>query len=211
MAVFLSVLVALGLGVTLYGEAGGGFPLRAAGKIVASTAFVGLAIALDLPSASPHGPWVLGALLFSWVGDVALLSTEKRWFLLGLVAFLVGHVGYGLAFLSLGVAPVAALLALGPLAAFASVVWEQLRDHVGALGGPVVAYIAVITAMVALAAGTVEAHGPGLLVAAVLFFLSDLFVARQRFVSQGVENRLVGLPLYFGAQVAFCWAAAAVG
>lgn len=211
MAVLLSVLVALGLGITLYGEVSGGFPVRAAGKILASTAFVALGLTLGLPGASPHGPWIVVALLFSWVGDVALLSSEKRWFLLGLVAFLLGHVGYAVAFLGLGVAPVAALMALGPLAAFAMVVWEQLRDHVGSLGGPVVAYIAVISAMVALAAGTVEAHGPGLLVAATLFFLSDLFVARQRFVAEGVENRLVGLPLYFGAQVVFCWAAAAVG
>ena len=39
------------------------------------------------------------------------------------------------------------------------------------------------------------------LAGAVLFFLSDLGVARDRFVSPGVWNRAVGLPLYYGAQL----------
>ena len=45
----------------------------------------------------------------------------------------------------------------------------------------------------------------GLLLAAVVFFLSDLCVARDRFVSPGWENRAVGLPLYFGAQLLYGW------
>ena len=38
-----------------------------------------------------------------------------------------------------------------------------------------------------------------------MFFLSDLCVARDRFVSPGWENRAVGLPLYFGAQLLYGW------
>jgi len=40
----------------------------------------------------------------------------------------------------------------------------------------------------------------------MLFFASDLCVARQRFVSPGFENKLVGLPLYFIAQLMFAGA-----
>jgi uncharacterized membrane protein YhhN len=36
---------------------------------------------------------------------------------------------------------------------------------------------------------------------AALFFASDLLVARDRFVRPGLANRLVGLPLYYAAQV----------
>jgi hypothetical protein len=39
------------------------------------------------------------------------------------------------------------------------------------------------------------------LIGAVAFYVSDLAVARQRFVRQQVLNRLWGLPLYYGAQL----------
>jgi len=37
--------------------------------------------------------------------------------------------------------------------------------------------------------------------AAVLFMVSDVFVARERFVAQSSINQAIGLPLYFGAQL----------
>ena len=40
-----------------------------------------------------------------------------------------------------------------------------------------------------------------LLLGAVLFLLSDLSVARDRFVAPGFVNRLWGLPFYYGGQV----------
>jgi uncharacterized membrane protein YhhN len=36
---------------------------------------------------------------------------------------------------------------------------------------------------------------------AALFYLSDLAVARQRFVAPGFENKLIGLPLYYAGQL----------
>jgi hypothetical protein len=35
---------------------------------------------------------------------------------------------------------------------------------------------------------------------AILFYVSDIFVARQRFVDSNYINRLVGLPLYYVGQ-----------
>jgi uncharacterized membrane protein YhhN len=35
---------------------------------------------------------------------------------------------------------------------------------------------------------------------ALLFYFSDLFVARQRFVRKAYHNRLIGLPLYYLGQ-----------
>ena len=43
----------------------------------------------------------------------------------------------------------------------------------------------------------------GVLVAAVIFYLSDIAVARERFVTSSVTNRLLGLPAYYGAQLLF--------
>ena len=50
----------------------------------------------------------------------------------------------------------------------------------------------------ATAAGTANAR---ILVGAAAFAISDIFVARQRFVMEAPINRQVGLPLYFAAQL----------
>jgi uncharacterized membrane protein YhhN len=63
---------------------------------------------------------------------------------------------------------------------------------------PVAAYLAAIGAMVALATGTLR---PVVILGAVAFVTADVFVARQRFVVRASVNRLVGLPLYFAAQL----------
>ena len=98
----------------------------------------------------------------------------------------------------------AAVLVLVAGAGAAAWLWRPA----GSMRGPVLAYIAVIGAMVALAAGTGE---PRLLAGAALFYLSDLCVARDRFVRPGLPNRLVGLPLYYGAQALLATALASTG
>jgi uncharacterized membrane protein YhhN len=73
---------------------------------------------------------------------------------------------------------------------------------------PVHAYIVVITGMLALAVGTVAAGSPGIVLAGALaFYLSDLSVARDRFIRESFANKLWGLPLYYAAQL--CLAASA--
>jgi len=42
---------------------------------------------------------------------------------------------------------------------------------------------------------------PGMAAGAVLFAVSDLAVARERFVRAAFTNQLWGLPLYYAAQV----------
>ena len=54
---------------------------------------------------------------------------------------------------------------------------------------PVLAYIIVISAMVALAVGTIPNEAHALIpIGALLFYLSDIAVARDRFVEQGLVN-----------------------
>jgi uncharacterized membrane protein YhhN len=76
-----------------------------------------------------------------------------------------------------------------------------LRPHVPpSFVLPVRAYVAAISLMLAAAAGAWVGGARGaLLWGALLFYASDLCVARDRFVSPGFENRLVGLPLYYAA------------
>jgi hypothetical protein len=41
----------------------------------------------------------------------------------------------------------------------------------------------------------------------VAFYLSDLSVARDRFIAPSIENKVWGWPLYFGAQMVLASAA----
>lgn len=152
------------------------------------------------------GDWtraLFAGLVLAAVGDVLLIPKDRRVFLAGIGAFLLGHVAYVWAFLERGVHVGTAVSAGVLLALLALPIVGWLIPHVEPpMRWPVRAYVVVITAMVAVAAGTVHAGGnPWLLVGAVGFYLSDLTVARDRFVAPGFLNRAVGLPLYFASQL----------
>jgi uncharacterized membrane protein YhhN len=72
--------------------------------------------------------------------------------------------------------------------------------------GAVRAYVAVISVMVVAAVGTYALGGNRLIpIGAIGFYLSDLSVARDRFVAHELVNRVWGLPLYYAAQVTLAW------
>lgn len=181
------------LGLHLLAEARGLRSLRGATKVGASLGFIGLALVLGVDSGFDR--WVLAALCLSLLGDALLLSARRPAFLAGLVAFLLAHVAYAAAF-----AGRAELLRwpVLPLLAGVALILRWLWPHLGDMRGPVVAYCLVIAAMVWLAMGMAA---PAVRLGAVLFFLSDMAVARDRFVAPGFGNRLVGLPLYYAAQL----------
>jgi|AMFO01.1.fsa_nt_gi Predicted membrane protein len=200
------------VGLLLVGEVRGPAWLRWTSKPLASLGFLGAALGSGVPGAR----WeqvLLGALAWSLVGDVLLLSHASWAFLAGLGAFLLAHVLFAVAFVLRGTSAVHAGVAAGAVVVGAVVVWRWLRPHLpDRMATPVLAYIAAISAMVCLAVGTAgvgAGAGRALLgVGAVGFFVSDLAVARDRFVSPGVSNRLWGLPLYYGAQLLFAAAVA---
>jgi len=149
---------------------------------------------------------VLVGLVFGLIGDVCLALPGNRAFRIGLFAFLAGHILYVWAFAGLTrpadwASPVQFVILGSSGAAF----W-WLRPHVGRMRVPVVVYLIVITLMLA-GAWAVFRH-PGLegtargiiWTGALCFYLSDLFVARQRFVTSQYLNRLIGLPLYYLGQ-----------
>lgn len=195
-----SALTLLALIPLLAAEAGDRPLLRWLAKPVASAGFVGLGLSV---ASGPVGTAVGVALLLCMAGDLLLIPKGRAFFLAGLVAFLLGHVGYLVSFALQGLQlPATALAALG-LAVIAAPVLRWLWPHVpGPMRAPVLAYVTVISAMVAASIGAYAAGASLLLpVGAVAFYLSDLFVARNRFVQPGPLNRLIGLPLYYGAQL----------
>ncbi len=171
-------------------------------KPVASLGFLGHALhhgALQ----TPYGQAILAGLVASWFGDVFLLSKRSGWFLAGLVAFLGAHVAYLVAFVRTGPGWGMVGVAGVVLAALAWAVRGWLRPSLPqGMKGPVDVYVLVITAMVATAFGAWRAGAPtAALLGAVAFYLSDLSVARDRFVQTSFSNRLWGLPLYYVAQL----------
>lgn len=149
---------------------------------------------------------LLVGLVLGLMGDVCLALPGERAFMVGLVAFLAGHMLYVIAFITL-TGP-SDWVSLGHLVIIgvSACAFMWLRPHLGKMLVPVVLYIIVITVMLAgawAAFRNPQLTGAGawmLFLGAVCFYLSDLFVARDRFVVHRFINRLVGLPLYYCGQ-----------
>jgi uncharacterized membrane protein YhhN len=204
-----SVFTAVCLAGLLAAESRASAAGRWLAKPLASAGFLGVALAAGAIGTS-YGSTILVALALCWLGDMLLIPASKAIFQLGLGAFLLGHVTFAAAFVREGVDWRSAAGAGVALAAVAILVGRWLLPHVDQkMRPPVIAYICVITAMVALAVGTFVLHRrPLLLAGAIAFYLSDLSVARDTFVKKEFLNRLWGLPMYYGAQLLFAWSVA---
>ncbi len=176
-------------------------------KMAASTGFIAMGIASG-GFQSPYGWLILLGLFFSWWGDYFLLSGTDRIFLLGLISFFLAHVVYAAAFVWQGVHLRATALSFLGLCVPAAIIVIWLWPRLGEMRAPVLAYVAVITLMVALASGMSWRWGMWVaLLGALAFYVSDIFVARDRFVAPGAVNGLVGLPLYYAGQLLLAWSA----
>lgn len=186
-------------------------PEHAVLKMLAASAYLAFAVHTGA-TGSVYGRLVLLALGLSWVGDLFLVG-EGRLFLGGLISFLLAHVAYAAAFLVRGVDGVAAGIgAMVMVAVGWSVLrWLRRENMAPEYRVPVAVYVVGIGVMVALALGTAwpdlargggwAVTGRALILGAGAFAISDILVARHRFVRVDAWNRLVGLPLYFAAQL----------
>jgi uncharacterized membrane protein YhhN len=205
-----TIACAIGLAMLLAGEHRRRQLPRCAGKVVASAAF--LVVAMLARPDSAFDTWIMVGLVLGAIGDVALLA--RRGFLVGLVAFLLGHLAYVVgvhhelpASAWLGAAGIAAIVPAAVALAALALLWPRL----GSMRGPVIAYVVVITAMViaalALARADVIAarRAHRFLAGAVLFFASDLSVARDKFIAPTFANKAWGLPAYYAGQLLIAW------
>jgi uncharacterized membrane protein YhhN len=198
-----AAICTVGLLLTLLGEYHKKVLISATGKLIAASAYVAAAYSLGAQF-SPYGRFLMAGMLFCWLGDQLLVAqTGRRLFVTGLAAFLIGHLLYSTAFLARGVAGPAMAAGFVIMSVFAWRVGRWLGPHLDSkMRVPVNLYVAAISLMVITAAGSFRMHGSwALLAGAVLFLISDLAVARNRFVAPGIVNRLWGLPVYFTAQM----------
>lgn len=148
------------------------------------------------------GTWLLAALVFGLLGDVALLSDSLPRFRAGVLAFLVGHLAYLVCFAALGLTVPA--WSWAGLAVLAVALWAT-RDVVPAthrLGGralsvPVAVYSVVIGAMLLFAWFT---GVPLVALGATVFVVSDATLSINRFVRPIPHAHLILMVTYHVGQ-----------
>lgn len=163
--------------------------------------------------------WFGVGIIFSLVGDLFLLFID-RFFMVGLIAFLIAHIAYlvgfntpppqGLDAWSFGVAIVIGISAMRLLRR----VVAGVRENQPRLVGPVVVYSIIITLMLLSALLTLFRPEwrttPALLVSlgAFLFFISDIVLAWNRFITPIKHGRMLNIGIYHLAQIAIVVGAA---
>lgn len=140
---------------------------------------------------------IIGGLIFSIIGDATL-----HWFVIGLTAFLIGHLFYSAGFLIRWKFSWIRIAMIVPIAAFAFLVGRELVDalHGGESEGlvlPVIVYILVIAFMAwaAVMTGNLWAIFGG-----ILFVVSDSILAWNMFVSPVANSGILVMATYYGAQ-----------
>lgn len=213
----------LGIIVTVLGVAGSLMAewrklpwLRSVAKPIASLGFLLAAVrAPQFVLPTELGWLLLAGLVLSALGDVLLLGKRTVVFIAGMGAFALAHIAFGAWFIA-NTLPLVVLL--GPLVAFVVIghlAWRWLDPYVkGSLRIPVRVYVLLVSVMAATALTfAVTSRAVGLSMVAglggLLFFLSDLAVARQRFVKPEFLNRAWGQPTYYLAVLLIASAVAA--
>jgi uncharacterized membrane protein YhhN len=139
--------------------------------------------------------WFGLGLFFSLLGDVILLSASEKLFLAGLIVFLLTQICYLIGFRQQMLAPsawslvVISIILLNAVRLLRRIVGSMRANGMDRLVYPVIVYGLVISLMLYAAMSTISDHswnlGAAFLVSlgAFLFWLSDLMLAWNKFVS----------------------------
>lgn len=152
-------------------------------------------------------------LFFSWIGDIALMFDEQipLLFVVGLGAFLIAHLGYTAAFVKSVIDSKAHLNVLKsillslPFIVITGWFFYYMKDGLPAdLFVPVLAYTIVISLM-GIAAAIRHQHVASknynwILVGAILFILSDMVIAINKFVIDFEHDAILNMTLYLTGQ-----------
>ncbi|MBV6507814.1 MAG: hypothetical protein JJLCMIEE_00872 [Acidimicrobiales bacterium] len=170
-------------------------------KPVTLLCLLAAAVAVD-PTDEAVRAWFVAALGLSLLGDVFLLFPD-RFFLPGLVSFLLGHLAYIVGFWVGDIDTTAFLI--GVLVVAAALATLGRRILVGVrhsdepeLSAPVLVYVVVISTMVASAIGSTI---PAAVAGSVLFYVSDALIAWSRFIEDHRWTRLAIIVTYHLGQI----------
>ncbi len=165
------------------------------------------ALSLAQPNALPAFTlWVTFGLVLSLGGDVALMFESARAFLGGLVLFLLAHVVYAIAFTLFNGFHPQDLVTAAILVAISVPFYLYLLPGLGRMKWAVAFYVVFIALMVNRALSTffgdtfTTTQAWLISVGAILFMVSDMMLAANRFRRPFKANRL-GLYFYYGGQL----------
>jgi uncharacterized membrane protein YhhN len=174
-------------------------------KTILSLLFVITAL-LQLHPVPAYYHYLFVGLILCLVGDVCLALPQKKTFMAGLAAFLVGHVLYIFSFSSLTQIYDWISAWLFVILCMSALIFLWLCPHLKSMLIPVLLYVLVITVMVSGAwavfwKSSFQISGRGFIfLGSLCFYFSDVFVARDKFIKEQYRNRLLGLPLYYTGQ-----------
>jgi len=151
---------------------------------------------------SRHGRLLLAALGCCALGDFFGPGNFEA----GVLAVAVAHLLFAATFLWLGVDRRRLALAIVATSVLSGLTLAWLLPHVARESLPLVlGYCAVISLMLITALALRPPHASRLIIAALIFYVSDIFVARWRFVDTSSNNAYLCYPLYYTACLLFAW------
>ncbi len=163
-----------------------------------------LIIGIALLGVSPNTLYktlIIIGLVFCLGGDMFLMLPAK-YFIMGLVSFLIGHIFYIAAFATDG--GLALSWWLLPLIVYGAIMYRILHPHLGKMRGPVIVYLLVILTMAwqALTRWSALQTTSAVLAAvgALTFVVSDSALALDRFREKFRSARVIVLTTYWLAQ-----------
>jgi len=198
MTLTLTIIALISAAITIYAKLRENEPLQFVFKPLTMLAIILIAF---LNSASPlnfYQKAILLGLIFSVIGDVFLIK-DKKFFLQGLISFLLGHICFIVAFWT---TPnlLSVVFYLAYIIFFLKLLWKDL----GTFKIPVIIYAAALALMSWMALSlTIENHNPHTLHAllgSLAFVASDSLLAYNKFKSPIPLAPVWILATYFLAQ-----------
>jgi uncharacterized membrane protein YhhN len=174
---------------------------------VAAKPLLMISLALYFIAASRGYPawriYVVLALIFSWAGDVFLISSD--WFTAGLIAFLIAHIFYIIAYQKTGAASgELRSLDIIKFVLYGIVLIGLIYPGLGDMLIPVLVYALVLLAMGVWAHKRRQATSPAsfklVAAGAILFALSDGLIAVNKFAFEIPAERILVMTIYMTAQ-----------
>lgn len=150
--------------------------------------------------------YVLAGLVLCLSGDVFLAVPRHDTFLYGLIAFLLGHLLYIFGFISVAKSGQELWIVSFVVVAVSVFVYGRIFPYLASMKISVLVYVAVISVMLIAAWSVMSNPSLGksgrsmVFFGAFFFYISDMFVARDRFYRKEFSNRFFGLPLYYSGQ-----------
>lgn len=151
---------------------------------------------------------IVVALLFGWMGDFFLMLKNEKWFLYGMVAFLLNQIFFIISFF-MSISDISAfnvwgLFLLGPVILIMLFSVPRFINKTGDLKIPVLVYMAAILLMhIAAVLRLAEFGGLEFIliyIGSIFFIFSDVFLALNKWDEPAKQKRVINMVTYFLAQ-----------